>query len=48
MTDCRTDFALSVVGDKVYVIGGRRNEREINDMEVFDAKTQTIRQCEGD
>ncbi len=48
MIEYRTDFALSVVGDKVYVIGGSRNERELNDMEVFDAKTHMIRQCEGD
>lgn len=47
MTDYRTDFALAVVGDKVYIIGGKRNERDLNDMEVFDAKTNTIRQCEG-
>ncbi len=47
MTDYRTDFALSVVGDRVYIIGGKRNERDLNDVEVFDAKTNTIRLCEG-
>ena len=48
MTDFQTNFLRSVVGGKIYIISGKRNTCLLDEVEVFDAKANTIRHCEGD
>jgi len=47
LTEYRTHFGLSVVGHVIYIIGRKRNERDLDEVEAFDTKANTIRQCQG-
>ena len=42
MTEKRSHFDCAVVKDKVYLCGGWNGQRNVNVLEVFDAKTQTF------